>query len=93
MSLQSFNVIYQLFSVGYPGGHLLLQSMTRHDFNAYIGLVLVEEVLKLGHIIEHKGVLAELHFNQHLVFHKINLLECTGDGHIVVGYGDRVCVA
>jgi hypothetical protein len=53
MALESFNVVHQLFSVGHPSGHLLLEGMTGYDCDANIGFAFIEEVLEPSHVISH----------------------------------------
>ncbi len=63
----------------------MLQIMAGHDFNPNIALVLIEEILKLSKIIEHEGILAELHFDQQLALDEIDLLERSWDGYALPG--------
>jgi hypothetical protein len=68
--------------------HPGLQPMTRNDLHTHIRLVLVKEVLELGHDIEHEGVIAVLHFQQDPPFHEIELPLGSADSRFAIGNRD-----
>ena len=78
MSAQPKDIPNELLAIRNTRRHFFMQTMTRHDLNAYLGLLIVKKVLKLRHVIEHKGVLSKLNFNENVALNEVNLLESTG---------------
>ena len=52
MSFESFDVVHELLAVGDTRRHARLEGVAGHDLNAYVCLILVEEILKLRHVIK-----------------------------------------
>jgi len=48
MSLQALNIVYQLFSEGYAGGHLLMQGVAGDNLDAHVRLILVKKYWNLA---------------------------------------------
>lgn len=69
-----------------------MEMMARNYFNSDISLVLIEEVLKLGHIVKHKSIFTKLNFDQDFFFDEINLFKRTLDFRAAVWDLDGVYV-
>ena len=85
MPTQSQYVTDKLFAIRNTGRHLALQSPTWHDLDSYVRLFLIEEILKLCHIIKHKGIFSELHLDENSPLHEVDLLESILDDYGVIG--------
>lgn len=72
-----FQIPDELLEVGNTCGHIIGKGFDGDDLNANVNQVQIVEDHHLGaDVVDHEGVLAELHLNTQSVLDEINLAEC-----------------